>query len=69
MSKITQVIKRSGALVAFNPERITNAIFRAAVSVGGRDKDQAEKLSAQVVKTLEETNPEPRSGRRRRASP
>jgi uridine kinase len=57
MGKITHVIKRSGATVPFNPDRITNAIYRAAVSVGGRDRDRAEWLAAQVVKILEETTP------------
>lgn len=57
MSKITQVIKRSGAVVPFNPERITNAIYRAAVEVGGRDKTTAEDLSRQVVELLENNTP------------
>ena len=55
MSEITHVVKRSGAIVPFNQERITNAIYRAAVAVGGRDKDRAEWLSDQVVTMLEET--------------
>ena len=37
-STITHVIKRTGAVVPFNPDRITNAIYRAAVAVGGRDR-------------------------------
>lgn len=53
MSKITNIIKRSGAVVPFNPERITNAIYRAAVAVGGRDKEKAAQLSAKVVEYLE----------------
>ena len=57
MSKITHVVKRSGAIVPFNQERITNAIYRAAVAVGGRDKDRAQWLSDQVVLLLEETCP------------
>jgi uridine kinase len=58
MSKITQVVKRSGAIVPFTPERITNAIYRAAVAVGGRDRSTAEVLSRQVVQMLEATTPE-----------
>ncbi len=58
MAKITQVIKRSGAVVPFTPERITNAIYRAAVAVGGRDRSIAEGLSAQVIQILEESCPE-----------
>lgn len=55
MSKLTHVIKRDGSVVPFTPERITNAIYRAAVAVDGRDKQRAENLSAQVVALLEET--------------
>jgi uridine kinase len=58
MGKITQVVKRSGAIVPFNPERITNAIYRAAVEVGGRDRDTAEGLTRQVVEILEQQTPE-----------
>jgi len=55
MAKITQVVKRTGAVVPFNKERITNAIYRAAVAVGGRDRSIAEGLADQVVAILEET--------------
>ncbi|MEA3441499.1 MAG: ATP cone domain-containing protein [Chloroflexota bacterium] len=54
MTKIESVVKRSGAVVPFNQDRITNAIYRAAVSVGGRDRSTAEGLSQQVVRILEE---------------
>lgn len=54
MDKFKFVIKRSGAIVPFNPERITNVIYRAAVSVGGRDKDKAEELSKKVVTLMNE---------------
>ena len=53
MAKIKYVIKRNGATVPFSKSRITNAIYRAAVSVGGRDKQTAEDLSDQVVQILE----------------
>jgi uridine kinase len=58
MGKIQKIQKRSGAIVDFIPDRITNAIYRAAVAVGGRDKSIAEHLSAQVVEILEEKCPE-----------
>jgi uridine kinase len=58
MSKIKSVVKRSGAVVPFNPDRITNAIYRAAVAVGGRDRSTAEGLSQQVVEMLEASTPE-----------
>lgn len=58
MGEIKFVIKRSGAVVPFTRSRITNAIYRAAVAVGGRDREIAEDLSQQVVKLLEEETPE-----------
>ena len=55
---IKQVIKRTGAIVPFNQERIANAIYRAAVAVGGRDKSTAQSLSEHVVKLLNDKFPE-----------
>jgi len=52
MAEITHVIKRSGAKVRFNPLRIANAIYRAAIAVGGRDKKQAELLAEQVEEII-----------------
>jgi uridine kinase len=57
MTKINYVIKRNGAVVPFNPERIINAIYRAAVTMGGRDRPMAEELSKQVVAFLEQQTP------------
>ena len=57
MTTINYVEKRTGLIVPFTPERITNAIYRAAVAVGGRDRSTAERLSRQVVKILEDTTP------------
>lgn len=54
MSQISHVIKRSGANVTFKKERISNAIFRAAVAVGGRDKKSADILADKVVMLLNE---------------
>lgn len=58
MGKIKQVIKRTGAIVPFTPERITNAIYRAAVAVGGRDRATSEDLARQVNELLEKDHPE-----------
>ncbi|MFN2304025.1 MAG: ATP cone domain-containing protein [Anaerolineales bacterium] len=58
MPKIKSVVKRDGSIVDFTPQRITNAIYRAAVAVGGRDKRTAEKLTEKVVKFLEKQTPE-----------
>jgi len=57
-TNLTHVVKRTGAVVPFNPGRITNAIYRAAVAVGGRDRATAERLTAEVVDILEETTPQ-----------
>ncbi len=51
---ITKVKKRNGKLVKFNPEKITDAVWKAAQAVGGKDRDIAEKLSDKIVKILEE---------------
>ncbi|MBN2387344.1 MAG: hypothetical protein JXB85_10005 [Anaerolineales bacterium] len=53
MAKLKYVVKRNGAIVPFSQDRITNAIYRAAVSVGGRNREIAEGLSKQVVEILE----------------
>ncbi|MEN8194359.1 MAG: ATP cone domain-containing protein, partial [Bacteroidota bacterium] len=58
MGRIKEVIKRNGTIVPFNPERIMNAIYRAAVSVGGRDKNIAKSLADKVVIELETRVPE-----------
>jgi len=57
MTRFTQVVKRTGAIVPFTPERITNAIYRAAVAVGGHDRTTAEKLTEQVIALMEEQMP------------
>jgi len=58
VATITRIVKRTGAIVPFSRERITNAIYRAAVAVGGRDRSIAERLTDQVVTMLEEITPE-----------
>ncbi len=50
---IKQIKKRDGRVVDFNSEKITNAIFKAAQSVGGEDRTIAESLAKQVVEILE----------------
>jgi uridine kinase len=52
-SRINHVVKRTGAVVPFKRERITNAIYRAAVAVGGRDRETAERLTDEVIEILE----------------
>ncbi len=46
------VLKRDSKLEPFDQERITTAIWKAAKAVGGRDKEQAKRISDQVVAEL-----------------
>lgn len=46
------VRKRDGRLEPFNQERITNAVWKAAKAVGGKDRELAKRLSDQVVAEL-----------------
>lgn len=58
MKKIDFIIKRSGVKVPFKIERISNAIFRAAVAEGGRNKQQALELAEKVVINLQKKFPD-----------
>ena len=51
---VKQIRKRDGRLDNFNPEKITQAIFKAMKSVGREDFKLAKKLSAEVVRIVEE---------------
>lgn len=53
MTQITQVQKRDGTQVPFEQEKITEAIWKAAQSVGGTDRTTAEKIANQVTAVLE----------------
>jgi anaerobic ribonucleoside-triphosphate reductase len=46
------VRKRDGRLEPFDQERITNAVWKAAKAVGGKDRDQAKKVSDVVLAEL-----------------
>ena len=39
------IIKRDGRVVRFNKSKITDAIFKAAIAVGGEDRLMAEELA------------------------
>ena len=52
---ITRIVKRDGSTVAFDQERIANAIWQAAVAVGGKDRQRSEWLSDRVVEALVRT--------------
>ncbi len=51
---IKKIIKRDGRVVDFDQERIINAIYKAAKSVGEEDRYMAAELSNQVVDRLVE---------------
>jgi ribonucleoside-triphosphate reductase (formate) len=48
------VRKRDGRVVPFDQEKITNAIFKAAQSVGGDDRERAVYISNAVAKMIED---------------
>ncbi|MBS7622136.1 vitamin B12-dependent ribonucleotide reductase [Candidatus Bathyarchaeota archaeon] len=50
---MSRIRKRDGRVVEFDQEKITNAIYKAAQSVGGRDRELAQQLSSRVVVELE----------------
>lgn len=50
--------KRNGDVVAFQPEKITRAIFKAANAVGGKDWVMAEDLTNQVIALAIEQYPD-----------
>lgn len=52
---VTQIIKRDGRKLPFNIEKIANAIFRAAQSVGGSDYGEAQNLAVKVCSLTEKT--------------
>ncbi|MEG0614767.1 MAG: ATP cone domain-containing protein, partial [Oscillospiraceae bacterium] len=52
---ITQIIKRDGRKLPFNIEKISNAIFKAAQSVGGSDPSEALEIASKVCNLAEKT--------------
>ncbi|MBI5064770.1 adenosylcobalamin-dependent ribonucleoside-diphosphate reductase [Candidatus Woesearchaeota archaeon] len=57
--KHKEIIKRDGRKVEFNPEKITNVIFKAAQSVGGHDEERAMFLTQKVLDRLNESSETP----------
>ena len=54
-SKVSRIKKRDGRIVDFDPVKITNAIYKAFISVKMKDKELAERLSKEVIAIIEET--------------
>ncbi len=53
MSPIKKIQKRDGRIADFDQDRITQAIWKAAQSVGGSNIEEAQKISNQVSAVLE----------------
>ena len=51
---ISHIRRRSGEVVDFDPSRIENAIFKAAESVGGRNREESSRIAAMVTAHLAE---------------
>jgi len=45
---VNKIRRRDGSVVPFYPEKITEAIWKAAKAVGGHDREKAEELSKEV---------------------
>jgi anaerobic ribonucleoside-triphosphate reductase len=50
---IRKIIKRDGKIADFNPLRITNAVWKAAQAVGGKDYKKSIELTDKVIENLE----------------
>lgn len=57
--KISKIRKRDGRIADFDQSKITSAIFKAAKSVGGKDKKTAQLLSNKVAEGLEKLSATP----------
>src|SRR3989338_8507796 len=53
ISRISEIKKRDGSVVEFDRSKIANAIFKAARSVGGQDREEADNLADKVIGELE----------------
>ncbi len=52
---LKEIVKRDGKIESFKPEKITWAIFNAALACGGNDFSRAESLCKQVLDLAEKT--------------
>lgn len=53
-SPMFKVKKRDGRIVSFRKDQIVRGIYKAAKSVGGKDKRRAEEIANEVIKRLKE---------------
>ncbi len=52
---ITKIRKRDGSIVAFNRDKITEAIWKAIKAVGGSDRKKCEGIADQIISELSES--------------
>ncbi len=55
---LIHIMKRDGRKVPFNIEKIANAIFRAAQSIGGTNFDESMQIAAKVCEKIEKRYPD-----------
>ena len=51
---ITKIIKRDGRKVTFNIDKMANAIFKAAQSVGGSDYQESMDIACRITENMDE---------------
>ncbi len=49
---VTEIVKRDGRTVPWDRERVVVAIYKAAASLGGHDRDLSERLAAEVEEVV-----------------
>lgn len=52
-SDISHIIKRDGSRAVFEPQKIVDAIFKAAQAAGGTDRSLSQRIATQVVSAIE----------------
>ena len=52
-SRVQYIRKRDGRILPFDPEKITDAIFKAAKAVGGSNRETAQSVCDSVVGILD----------------
>ncbi|NYZ76692.1 ribonucleoside-diphosphate reductase, adenosylcobalamin-dependent, partial [Candidatus Micrarchaeota archaeon] len=51
---VKKIRKRDGKVVDFDKEKVVNAIFKAAQSVGGSDREEAERVADLAIELIDE---------------
>ncbi|MFR5870774.1 MAG: ATP cone domain-containing protein [Alistipes sp.] len=54
---LRQIVKRTGEIAPFSPEKIEQAIFKAMRASGVPNRKEARRLCSEVVASLEKTAP------------